>query len=111
MKENQLYHFMQKINVPNNILVLPMMYWVPKMHKNSVNFRFIVASTVCIIKPLSKYNINFCVISTKSVKIHKVRIWSGINNSWNIPDSPPVISDINKLNKHKSADNMSNFSL
>ena len=30
------------------------MYWIPKMYTNAVSFRFIIASPVCNIKPLSK---------------------------------------------------------
>ena len=33
---------------------LPIMYWIPKMHKNPVDARFIVASASCSTKPLSK---------------------------------------------------------
>ena len=33
---------------------LPVKYWIPKMHINSVSFLFIIASPVCSIKPLSK---------------------------------------------------------
>ena len=33
---------------------LPVMYWIPKMHKNPITFRFIIASPACSIKPLSK---------------------------------------------------------
>ena len=34
--------------------VLAVMYWIPKMYKNAASFRFIIASPVCNIKPLSK---------------------------------------------------------
>ena len=33
---------------------LRVMYWIPKMHKNLISFRFIIASPVCSIKALSK---------------------------------------------------------
>ena len=33
---------------------LPIMYWLPKMHKTSIDARFIVASKSCITKPLSE---------------------------------------------------------
>ena len=33
---------------------LPIMYWLPKMHKNPVGFRFIIASKNCSTKPLTK---------------------------------------------------------
>ena len=33
---------------------LPVMCWSPKMRKNPISFRFIIASPACSIKPLSK---------------------------------------------------------
>ena len=33
---------------------LPVMYWIPKMHKNPISFRVIITSPVCSIKPLAK---------------------------------------------------------
>ena len=54
IKEHKLYLSKRKINLPNNIQDLPVMYWIPKMHKNPISFRFIIASPVCSSKPLSK---------------------------------------------------------
>ena len=33
---------------------LPSMYWIPKLHKNPIGERFIIASPECSIKPLLK---------------------------------------------------------
>ena len=33
---------------------LPTMYWIPKMHKNPIKHRFIIASKTCCTKPVSK---------------------------------------------------------
>ena len=33
---------------------LPLMYWTPKMHKNPIGCRFIVASKICSSKPLTE---------------------------------------------------------
>ena len=54
IKEHKLYFSEHKINLPNNMQDLPVMYWIPNMHKNPISFRFIIASPVCSIKPLSK---------------------------------------------------------
>ena len=54
IKEHKLYLFGHKINLPNNMQDLPVMYWTRKMHKNPISFRFIIASPVCSIKPFSK---------------------------------------------------------
>ena len=34
--------------------VLPNIYWLPKLHKNPLKFRFIIAVPQCSLKPLSK---------------------------------------------------------
>ena len=54
MKEHELYLSKHKIILTNNMQVLAVMYWIPKMYKNAASFRFIIASPVCNIKPLSK---------------------------------------------------------
>ena len=54
IKEHKLNLSKHKINLANNMQHLPVMYWIPKMHKNPVSFHFIIASPVCSIKLLSK---------------------------------------------------------
>ena len=34
---------------------IPLIYWIPKMHKNPIGSRFIAGSKSCSIKLLSKY--------------------------------------------------------
>ena len=54
IKEHKFYLSKHEINLVNNMQDLPVMYWIPKMHKNLISFLFIIASPVCSIKPLSK---------------------------------------------------------
>ena len=54
IKEQRLYLFKHKINLGSNIQNLPVIYWIPQMHKNPISFCFIIASPVCTIKPPSK---------------------------------------------------------
>ena len=54
INKHNLYLSKHKINLANNMQDLPVMYWIPKMHKNPINFRFIIAYPVCSFKPLSK---------------------------------------------------------
>ena len=42
------------LDVSVNNECLPHIYWLPKMHKNSCKFRFIIAAPKCSIKPLNK---------------------------------------------------------
>ena len=43
-----------KLDVSEKHHSLPIMYWMPKMHYTTSRARFIIASTVCSTKPLSK---------------------------------------------------------
>ena len=75
------------------------------MRKNPISFRFIIASPVCSIKPLSKDITSiFKLFYEKVERYHtKGKVWSGIKTFWTIQNSYPVISSINKLNKRKTA--------
>ena len=42
------------IETDNDALTLPVAYWIPKMHKNPIGSRFIIASKNCVTKKLSK---------------------------------------------------------
>ena len=43
-KEHKLCLSEHKINLANNMQDLPVMYWIPKMHKSPISFRFIITS-------------------------------------------------------------------
>ena len=87
------------------------MYWIPKIHKIQISFRFNIASPVCSIKPLSKdITSMFKLFYEKGERYHtKEKVCSGIKTFWTIQNSYPVISSINKLNKRKAAKSMSTF--
>ena len=42
------------VDVKDENLCLPSVYWLPKMHKNPSKARFIIAAPKCSVKPLSK---------------------------------------------------------
>ena len=51
---------------------LPIMYWIPKLHKNPVGSRFIIASKYCSTKPLSKTVSNvFKLIHSQIENFHR----------------------------------------
>ena len=91
--------------------VLPVMYWIPKMHKNPISFRVIITSPVCSIKPLAKDITSiFKLFYEKVERYHtKRKVWSGAKTFWTIQNSYPVISSISKLNERKAAKSMSTF--
>ena len=84
---------------------LPVMYWIPKMHKNPIRFCFIKASPVCSIKSLSSDKTSIFKLFYKKVERYhtKQKVWSGIKTIWTTENRYPVISSINKLNKRKAA--------
>ena len=90
---------------------LPVMHWIPKMHKNPIRFCFIIASPVYSIKTLSKDKTSIFKLFYKKVERYhtKQKVWSGIKTFWTIENRYPVISSINKLNKRKAAKVLSIF--
>ena len=54
INEHKLYLSKHKINLINNMQELPVMYWIPKMHKYAISFHLIISFPVGRIKPLSK---------------------------------------------------------
>ena len=51
--DNQIYSEKLGYSLSEKEKDLPTMYWIPKMHKNPVKYRFIVASKCCSTKQLS----------------------------------------------------------
>ena len=68
---------------------LPLMYYIPKIHKNLVGLTFVVASPNCILKPFS---IDITTIFNKIKKCYsKKSNWSGIKRFWFIQNKKPFI--------------------
>ena len=90
---------------------LPIIYWMPKMHKNPSGARFIVASSKCSTKPLSK-NISyiFKLIFDQVQNFHlKTKFYANINCFWVVKNSFPVIEKLDKINKRKGAKCVSTY--
>ena len=80
---------------------LPNMYWMPKMHKNPIKARFIIASAKSSIKPLTRtitsvFRLFFRQIQTCN---DKCRFFTGVNTFWVVQNNKPVIDAMNGLNK------------
>ena len=87
------------------------MYWIPKMHKNSVKHRFIVASKTCSTKQLSTLASNaFKLIHRQTENFHRLSKFDGnYNKFWVIQNADPVLSTLKKINGKKSAKCISCF--
>ena len=90
---------------------LPIMYWMPKMHKSPVGFRFIVASKMCSTKPLTKVISRvFKLIYMHIESFHrKNKFYSHYNKFWVVQNTFPIIDRLNKLNSQKKAKSISTF--
>ena len=109
--EHKKFLAKNNITLDQKMETLPTMYWIPKMHKNPVGFRFIIASPRCSIKPLSKDITSIFKLFYKKVERYhlKGRIWSGINKFWVIQNNKPVINSILNINKRGAARHISTF--
>ena len=90
---------------------LPFMYWMPKMHYSPPRARFIVASSACSTKPLSKVtSLIYKKIFNQVQSFHeKSTFYGNYNRFWVIENSAPVIEKLTKLNHGKKAKSISTY--
>ena len=90
---------------------LPLMYWMPKMHYSPSRARFIVASSNCSSKPLSRVvSMVFKLIFHQVQSFHrKSTFYKNYNRFWVIENSKPIIEKLNHINSKKGAKDISTF--
>ena len=90
---------------------LPTMYWMPKMHKNPIGSRFIVASKICSTKKLSADVSKIFKLFFNQVRnFHdKSKFYSSYNKFWVVDNSSSILSKINKCNVKKNAKSIATF--
>lgn len=94
----------RKIKIENSDLRIPMIFAIPKFHKNPVKFRFIAGAKSSVSKPLHLVTVNILSF-VKNYIMHYcdvTRNRSGINMFWSINSSNIV------TNKCKSRDKFPN---
>ena len=100
------FEFMKKDIKLNSICFddfnrLPIIYMIPKFHKNPIKFRFIVASRGSSLKPLA----SALGLGLKEIRIQrkfycqKLLQYDGINRYWVIDSSQPIINCVTELNE------------
>ena len=91
--------------------ILPLMYWIPKMHKNPVGARFIIASKICSTKQVSKAVSNvFKLVYSQVENFHKKsKFLSGYNKFWVLQNSDPIIESLKSVNKKKRAKSIATY--
>ena len=99
------------ISLEERLKTLPFMYWLPKMHYDPPRARFIVASSSCSTKPLSKVASSiFKHIFNQVRNFHqKSYFYKNHNRFWVIENSSPVIEKLNRINEKKNAKDISTY--
>ena len=98
-------------DIANDQHRLPRMYWLPKLHKNPIKARFIVAAPKCTVKHLSKNVTSVFQLFYKQIEAynHKSKFFSGVNTFWVVQNNKPVIQSIKRLNSRSRATSISTF--
>ena len=99
------------MNLEERLKTLPFMYWIPKMHYDPPRARFIVASSTCSTKPLSKTASSiFKHIFNQIRNFHqKSYFYKNYNRFWPIENSSPVIDKLTRINEKKNAKEISTY--
>ena len=99
------------LTVPDESKVLPHIYWLPKLHKNPIKFRFIIAAPKCSIKPLSQTITKVFKLFYRQIEAYnaKSRFFSSVKTFWVLQNNEDVIASVEKLNKRNSVRTMSTF--
>ena len=99
------------LSVEERLQTLPFMYWMPKMHYSPPRARFIVASSSCSTKPLSKItSLLYKKIFNQVRNFHeKSTFYGNYNRFWVIENSAPLIDKISKINESKKAKDISTY--
>ena len=100
-----------KLPVPEESKKLPHIYWLPKLHKNPIKFRFIVAAPNCSIKPLGQTITKLFKLFYRQIEKYnnKSFFYSYTKTFWVTQNNEEVINSIRKLNKRNSVRSMSTF--
>ena len=99
------------LSLEERLKSLPFMYWLPKMHYTPSRSRFIVASSSCSTKPLSKLASSIYKHIFNQVRnFHdKSYFYKNYNRFWVIENSAPIIEQLSKINDRKKARDISTF--
>ena len=107
-------HLVQSIlgkNLDERSRSLPQIYWMPKMHYTPCRKRFIIASSQCSTKPISKVisKIFKHIFNQTRIFHEKCTFYKNYNRFWVIENSFPVLRKLDIINSKKKAREISTF--
>ena len=87
------------LKVNDDMLDIPLIYFIPKMHKNPVSKRFIAGSKKCSIKILSKYFSKCLKLIFNHFKNYDKTVFerTGVKHFWIIENSLDFLENIKEL--------------
>ena len=99
------------IGVPVENEKLPNIYWLPKMHKNPLKFRFIIAVPSCSVKQLSQAVTSVFRLFYNQIENYNMKCcyYSSVKTFWVIENNQEVLTSLNRLNKKGKASCISTF--
>jgi len=111
LNENMEYSARLFMEIGDKDKELPIMYWLPKLHKVPCGKRFIIASKHCSTKSISKaVSQSFKLIYSQVENFHKkAKFLKNYNKFWILQNSDPVIEIMNKINKKQRAKHISTY--
>ena len=99
------------IAIPEFNEKLPNIYWLPKLHKKPLKFRFIIAAPSCSVKPLSKAITSVFKMFYNQIERYNMKCcyYSSVKTFWVIQNNQDVLNSLKKLNKRGKASCISTF--
>ena len=87
------------------------MYWMPKMHKNPIEARFIIVSPKSSIESLARTIMSVFHLFFRQIRTYndKCNFFTGVNTFWVVQNNKPVIGAMNGFNKRKKATSISTY--
>ena len=109
IKNNENYCQKFDLKLTGKDCSLPIMYWLPKLHKTAIVARFIIAAKNCSPKPLSGVTPKIFKMRFKHVENfhNKTTFCSSHKKFWVVENSFPIIEKLNITNTRKRAKKIS----
>ena len=96
--------YSKNVKVVDSMKEIPLIYWIPKMHKNPVGSRFIAGSRICALKPISKAFSKALKLILNHMRLYSKTVFerTNINYFWIIDNSLYFMDQIKDSNLRKT---------